>query len=125
MKTPFITIKDLIMDFPASTENPDQTSAEMVRVLDHINLELSEGEIVGVIGRSGCGKTVLIHLIRGIDQAPTAGKIIYHISLPISSLFTEPGIDSNMYKESGNSTGFKLLLFSWDFTIFLKRKTEI
>ncbi len=80
MKTPFITIKDLIMDFPASTENPDQTSAEMVRVLDHINLELSEGEIVGVIGRSGCGKTVLIHLIRGIDQAPTAGKIIYHIS---------------------------------------------
>ena len=80
MKTPFITIKDLIMDFPASTENPDQTSTEMVRVLDHINLELSEGEIVGVIGRSGCGKTVLIHLIRGIDQAPTAGKIIYHIS---------------------------------------------
>jgi methyl coenzyme M reductase system subunit A2 len=80
MKNPFITIKDLIMDFPASTENPDQQSTEMVRVLDHINLELSEGEIVGVIGRSGCGKTVLIHLIRGIDQPPTSGKIIYHIS---------------------------------------------
>ena len=68
------------MDFPASTEDCDEKSTEMVRVLDNINLELSEGEIVGVIGRSGCGKTVLIHLIRGIDQAPTSGKIIYHIS---------------------------------------------
>lgn len=80
MTTPFITIKDLIMDFPASTEDCLEKSAEMVRVLDNINLEISEGEIVGVIGRSGCGKTVLIHLIRGIDQAPTSGTIIYHIS---------------------------------------------
>ncbi len=80
MKTPFITIKNLIMDFPVSTEDCDEKSTEMVRVLDNINLELSEGEIVGVIGRSGCGKTVIIHLIRGIDQPPTSGKIIYHIS---------------------------------------------
>ena len=79
MATPFITIKDLIMDFPAGQES-DEGEQKMARVLDHINLEISEGEIVGVIGRSGCGKTVLIHLIRGIDQAPTSGQIIYHIS---------------------------------------------
>ncbi|MDO5845182.1 MAG: methyl coenzyme M reductase system, component A2 [Methanocorpusculum sp.] len=68
------------MDFPAGEETPGE-KPEMVRVLDDINLEISEGEIVGVIGRSGCGKTVLIHLIRGIDQAPTSGQIIYHISI--------------------------------------------
>lgn len=73
------------MDFPAASEGsaadaPQSAPPEMVRVLDHINLEIGEGEIVGVIGRSGCGKTVLIHLVRGIDTPPTSGKIIYHIA---------------------------------------------
>ncbi len=77
--TPFITIKDLCMDFPESGVATDENQ-KMIRVLDNINLEISEGEIVGVIGRSGCGKTVLIHLIRGIDNAPTSGQIIYHVS---------------------------------------------
>ncbi|HJK02330.1 MAG TPA: methyl coenzyme M reductase system, component A2 [Methanocorpusculum sp.] len=88
MATPFITIKNLCMDF-STCEPADSPSAnaqcakipEIVRVLDNINLEITEGEIVGIIGRSGCGKTVLIHLIRGIDQPPTSGKIIYHVSI--------------------------------------------
>ncbi|HJK04992.1 MAG TPA: ATP-binding cassette domain-containing protein, partial [Methanocorpusculum sp.] len=86
MTTPFITIKDLCMDFPANPEGPSDTTPcaaaqESVRVLDNINLEIAEGEIVGIIGRSGCGKTVLIHLVRGIDQPPTSGQIIYHVAV--------------------------------------------
>lgn len=77
MTTPFITIEGLCIDFPADADNP---AGEQVRVLNNINLEIAEGEIVGVIGRSGCGKTVLIHLLRGIDNPPTAGRILYHIS---------------------------------------------
>ncbi|HJJ35784.1 MAG TPA: ATP-binding cassette domain-containing protein, partial [Methanocorpusculum sp.] len=67
------------MDFPESGEDTDEQQA-MVRVLDTINLEIAEGEIVGVIGRSGCGKSVFIHLLRGIDNPPTSGQIIYHVS---------------------------------------------
>ena len=77
MTTPFITIENLCIDFPADADNP---AGEQVRILNDINLEIAEGEIVGVIGRSGCGKTVLIHLLRGIEQPPTAGRITYHIS---------------------------------------------
>ncbi|HJJ63780.1 MAG TPA: ATP-binding cassette domain-containing protein, partial [Methanocorpusculum sp.] len=44
------------MDFPESGVTTDENQ-KMIRVLDNINLEISEGEIVGVIGRSGCGKT--------------------------------------------------------------------
>lgn len=77
MTTPFITIEGLCIDFPADADNP---AGEQVRVLNNINLEIAEGEIVGVIGRSGCGKTVLIHLLRGIDNPPTTGRILYHIS---------------------------------------------
>lgn len=48
--------------------------------LKNISFTLDEGEILGIIGRSGAGKTVLIHLLRGIEEPPTSGKIFYHIA---------------------------------------------
>ncbi len=50
------------------------------RVLSNISLEIPEGEVVGIIGRSGAGKTVLMHLLRGVDQPPTSGRVIYHVA---------------------------------------------
>lgn len=79
MANPFISIHNLCMDFPESGQETKKNE-RMVRVLDHINLEIFEGEIIGVIGRSGCGKSVFIHLLRGIENPPTEGQIIYHVS---------------------------------------------
>ena len=50
-------------------------------VLKNISFTLAEGEILGIIGRSGAGKTVLMHLLRGVDQPPTSGRVIYHIAV--------------------------------------------
>ena len=33
------------------------------RVLNNVSFEIPEGEIIGVIGRSGAGKSVLMHLL--------------------------------------------------------------
>ena len=66
---PLITVENLSMDFDGT------------KVLKNISFEIGEGEIVGVIGRSGAGKTVLMHLLRGVDQPPTAGKVIYHVTV--------------------------------------------
>ncbi len=33
-------------------------------VLKDVNLELHKGEIVGIIGTSGTGKTTLLHILR-------------------------------------------------------------
>ncbi len=50
-------------------------------VLKDISFVIDEGERVGVLGRSGSGKTVLMSMLRGMsDYAPTAGKIVYRIS---------------------------------------------
>jgi methyl coenzyme M reductase system subunit A2 len=65
--TPLITVKDLCMEFNGTI------------ALKDINFEVAEGETVGIIGRSGAGKTVLMHLMRGVDQPPTRGAIIYHV----------------------------------------------
>ena len=68
MKAPLITVDNLCMDFDGT------------RVLKNISFEIAEGEIVGIIGRSGAGKTVLMHLMRGVEQPPTSGRIIYHVA---------------------------------------------
>lgn len=68
MKAPLITVENLCMDFNGE------------KVLKKISFEIAEGEILGIIGRSGAGKTVLMHLIRGVEQPPTSGKIIYHMA---------------------------------------------
>jgi methyl coenzyme M reductase system, component A2 len=68
MPHPFISVKDLCMDYDGS------------RVLNRISFEIPEGEIIGVIGRSGAGKSVLMHLLRGVEQPPTSGSIIYHMA---------------------------------------------
>jgi ABC-type lipoprotein export system ATPase subunit len=44
------------------------------RVLDHAGLEVQAGEVVAVLGRSGTGKSTLLHLLGGLD-APEAGTI--------------------------------------------------
>ncbi|PKP57224.1 energy-coupling factor transporter ATPase [Candidatus Atribacteria bacterium HGW-Atribacteria-1] len=43
-------------------------------VLKNINLEIDEGEFIGLIGNTGCGKTTLIQHFNGL-LAPTSGKI--------------------------------------------------
>jgi peptide/nickel transport system ATP-binding protein len=43
-----------------------RTDEGAARILDHVNLELRRGEIMGVAGESGCGKSTLLRAILGI-----------------------------------------------------------
>ena len=54
---------------------PKPDGAELL-VLEGMNLELREGQIVGLLGRSGSGKSTLLRLIAGLSE-PSAGSVSY------------------------------------------------
>ena len=45
------------------------------RVLDHVSLTVARGELVALLGSSGCGKTTLLRSIAGF-VTPTEGRIV-------------------------------------------------
>ena len=66
---PLLEIHSVRQAFP----KPD---GSQLLVLDDINVDLAQGQIVGLLGRSGSGKSTLLRLIAGLAR-PTAGTITY------------------------------------------------
>lgn len=50
------------------------TADEELLVLNNVNLELREGEILGILGPSGSGKSTLLNILTGILK-PTCGDV--------------------------------------------------
>ena len=59
--------KDLCKDYGADSQ--------LVKAVDHVNLQIAQGEFVTIVGKSGSGKSTLLHLLGGLDN-PTSGQIL-------------------------------------------------
>ncbi|MBE6906645.1 energy-coupling factor transporter ATPase [Marasmitruncus massiliensis] len=65
-----IAIKTEDLTYVYSAGTPFEKTA-----IDHINLEIEQGEFVGVIGHTGSGKSTLIQHFNGLLK-PTSGRIL-------------------------------------------------
>ena len=57
---------------------------EKLQVLKGINLTVSRGEVVAIMGNSGVGKTTLLYILATLDS-PDSGKVVYNGSKEITS----------------------------------------
>ncbi|AFO55967.1 oligopeptide/dipeptide ABC transporter, ATPase subunit [Natrinema sp. J7-2] len=66
MTEPLLDIDDLQVRF--------DTGSRTVRAIDGLSLSVGSGEIVGLVGESGAGKSTVINLLSGLES-PTSGTI--------------------------------------------------
>ena len=112
-KTPLLSIQDLSVEF--------KTRDSVVQVLHDVSLDVYEGETLGIVGESGCGKSMtalgvmrLIPmppgrytggriLLRGEDLLTAADERIHDIrGNEISMIFQEPMTSLNPVYTVGN-----------------------
>jgi oligopeptide/dipeptide ABC transporter ATP-binding protein len=81
-----LSVQNLAVEF--------KTESGVVRVVDGVNFDLKPGEVLGVVGESGCGKTVTAMSILRLIPCPPGrtadGKILFKdrdlVSMPVEEL---------------------------------------
>ena len=66
MNPPVLSVRDVSKEFGPG-----------VRVLEHVDLEVAEGETLILIGESGSGKTTLLRMFNGLTH-PSSGDVCIH-----------------------------------------------
>ena len=75
LEVPLLEVRGLQKFFPIAKVFMQRVTGH-VRAVDGVDFTLNEGETLGLVGESGCGKTTASRcILRAID--PTAGQVLY------------------------------------------------
>ena len=73
---PLLEVRNLKMYFPITKGLLRRRIGE-VKAVDDVSFNVYEGEVFGIVGESGCGKTTTGRCITRVLK-PTSGEVIYH-----------------------------------------------
>ncbi|HCK15232.1 TPA: lipoprotein-releasing system ATP-binding protein LolD [Candidatus Poribacteria bacterium] len=68
-----IRVEDLYKTYVDAASDDITTRVE---VLKGVDVEVRQGEVLAILGKSGVGKSTLLHLIGGLDR-PTSGSVFF------------------------------------------------
>lgn len=71
-----------------SLSNISKTFYPNIEALKNIYLDIFEGDFLVLSGANGSGKTVLMHLIAGLDE-PSSGKLVFYKDIKVGLVFQE------------------------------------
>ena len=93
-----LEVKDLTVTYKDSSVFGTKS---VYTAVDHVNLSIRQGEILGLVGESGCGKSTLSRAILGmLDDAEITGEIIHYTRRP-QMVFQDPFSSLNPSKTVG------------------------
>ena len=72
---PLVRVEQLVKTYPVRAGVFQRTLGE-VRAVDGVDLEIMEGETLGLVGESGCGKSTLGRAILRLEE-PDSGRIVF------------------------------------------------
>ncbi|MDJ0385430.1 dipeptide ABC transporter ATP-binding protein [Streptomyces sp. G-G2] len=73
---PILQVRDLVKHFPLTQGILFKKQIGAVRAVDGISFDLHQGETLGIVGESGCGKSTVAKLLMLLETA-TSGAVFY------------------------------------------------
>lgn len=73
--TPLLSVKRLEVHFPVR-KGVFRRTVDHVKAVDGVSFDIYPGEIVALVGESGCGKTTLGRAVLRLEE-PTGGRVFY------------------------------------------------
>lgn len=76
-KKPLLEIKNLVQHFPIYSDGLFKKQIGAIRAVDGVSFTVNEGETLGIVGESGCGKSTTIRSLSQLNK-PTSGEVWFN-----------------------------------------------
>jgi oligopeptide transport system ATP-binding protein len=76
MAEPILQVRNLVKHFPLTSGILFKKQVGAVQAVDGVSFDLYQGETLGIVGESGCGKSTVAKLLMNLEK-PTKGEIFF------------------------------------------------